>query len=203
MTNVAIPIIPSLVNPNRGNAPFEPATSQNQEEVKNIFRPESSDIVSLSPQAKESAEKQQNPNELNDEEEKEIKELKQRDREVKAHEQAHKSAGGQYAGAASYTYTTGPDNHRYATGGEVPIDVSPIPDDPQATIRKMDIVKRAALAPAEPSGADRSVYAQATQNQSKARQEIVAEKIEEAQELGKSDDKKESKAISQSISLVA
>ena len=203
MVNIAIPTIPAFISPNQANTPLEPASKQNREPVNGINSPESKDTVSLSPQANKRSEDQQDPNELTEDEEREVKELKQRDREVKAHEQAHKAAGGRYAGAANYTYTNGPDNRRYATGGEVSIDVSPIPDDPQATIRKMDIVKRAALAPAEPSAADRSVHAQATQNQSKARQDIISEKTEMATGSEDSEDKKDTSQSSPSISLVA
>jgi len=108
---------------------------------------------------------------LTDEEQAQVDELKARDREVRTHEQAHKSAGGQYAGAISYQYQRGPDGRRYAVGGSVPIDVSPVPDDPPATIRKMQQVRRAALAPAEPSSADRQVAAQASRTESQARRE--------------------------------
>ena len=47
---------------------------------------------------------------------KEIEKLKKRDSEVKAHEMAHKSTGGQYAGDIIYEYRTGPDGKRYASG---------------------------------------------------------------------------------------
>ena len=50
-----------------------------------------------------------------------IRDLSARDREVRAHEQAHASVGGQYAGAASFTYQRGPNGVSYAVGGEVPI----------------------------------------------------------------------------------
>lgn len=112
-----------------------------------------------------------------------VDELKARDREVRAHEQAHKSAGGQYAGAVSYDYRQGPDGKRYAVGGEVSIDVSP-EKDPEATIAKMRQVRAAAMAPAEPSGQDRAVAAQATQLESEARREARAEQTENAQKDG-------------------
>lgn len=108
-------------------------------------------------------------------EQEKIEKLKKRDQEVVAHEQAHASAGGQYAGSPSYTYETGPDGVQYAVGGEVPIDISKISGDPQATIAKAAQVKRAALAPAEPSGQDRRVAAQADQLAAEARQELVKE----------------------------
>lgn len=98
---------------------------------------------------------------LSKEEREQVRELEKRDREVRAHEEAHQRVGGQYAGAPSYDYQTGPDGRQYAVGGEVAIDASPIPGDPDATIEKMRVVKNAALAPAEPSGQDRKVAAQA------------------------------------------
>ena len=77
---------------------------------------------------------------------------------VRAHEQAHKAAAGAHAkGGPTYEYQSGPDGKRYAVGGEVQIDTSPVPNDPQATIQKMQQVQRAANAPAEPSSQDRRV----------------------------------------------
>lgn len=108
-------------------------------------------------------------------EQKRIAELKARDQEVKVHEQAHAAIGGQYAGAPSYEYETGPDGQQYAVGGEVRIDVSEVPNDPRATIQKMQQVKAAALAPAEPSNADRSVAAQASRTLMEAQADLAAE----------------------------
>ena len=53
--------------------------------------------------------------------------------------------------------------------GEVKVDTS-AESDPDQTIRKIQQVKPAALAPAEPSGADQFVAAQASQVEAKARQ---------------------------------
>lgn len=108
-----------------------------------------------------------------------LKKLKARDAEVRRHEQAHVAAAGQYAtGGPTFEYTTGPDGKRYATGGEVSIDVSPA-KDPEATIRKMQVVRRAALAPGEPSNQDRQVAAQASQNETRARQELAKQRQSE------------------------
>ena len=120
------------------------------------------------------------PYELSEAEAQEVEELEARDREVRTHEQAHKAAGGQYAGAIHLEYETGPDGKRYAVGGEVPIDVSPVRGDPEATIRKMDQVRRAALAPAQPSGADRAVAVQASQIALEARSELAAERQDDS-----------------------
>ncbi len=114
---------------------------------------------------------------LTEEEQKQVDELKARDAEVKAHEQAHIAAGGSYVrGGASYDYQTGPDGKKYAVGGEVSIDTSPVEGDPQATIYKAQVILKAALAPAEPSRQDKSVASQARQMMASARKELMAEK---------------------------
>ena len=101
-----------------------------------------------------------------------IDQLKSRDREVRAHEQAHAAVGGSLAGSPSYEYQTGPDGKKYAVGGEVSIDVSKT-NDPETTIRKMQTVRAAALAPAEPSSQDRKVAAEASRNIAEARAELI------------------------------
>ena len=118
--------------------------------------------------------------ELSEEERRILNELRARDAEVRAHEQAHLSAAGPYAnGAPKFEFQTGPDGRQYAVGGEVSIDASPVPGDPEATVRKAQAVKRAALAPSDPSAQDRAVAAQAAQLEVQARQEAKAEKAEE------------------------
>ncbi len=109
-----------------------------------------------------------------------VEALKRRDREVKTHEHAHMAAGGQYViGGPRYKYVKGPDGRMYAVGGEVKIDASPIPGDPEKTIRKMQQVYRAALAPANPSPQDRAVAAQAKREEMKARMELMKERVRE------------------------
>ncbi|SFR52509.1 putative metalloprotease CJM1_0395 family protein [Thiomicrospira sp. ALE5] len=112
-----------------------------------------------------------------------IAQLQARDREVRAHEQAHLSAAGPYAtGGIQYDYQTGPDGQLYAVGGSVGIDTSPIPGDPEATMQKMQVVQRAALAPAEPSGQDIKVAAQAAQQAAQARIELQNESTQQVSE---------------------
>jgi len=101
--------------------------------------------------------------ELSEEDLQQLRQLAQRDREVRSHEQAHAAVGGSLAGAPSYEYEQGPDGRRYAVGGEVPISVGKIANDPQASLDNARQVKRAALAPAEPSSQDRQVAAKASQ----------------------------------------
>jgi SprA-related family len=145
------------------------------------------DSLSLSPAGKEIAKQQksattgqekgtdQKP--LTDEELSKLTELKLRDTEVRTHEQAHLSTAGAYAaGGASFSYTTGPNGKRYATGGEVPIDMAK-EDSPAATILKMQTVRRAALAPANPSSADRAIAAQASAKELQAKKELQAQEV--------------------------
>lgn len=101
-----------------------------------------------------------------------IEQLATRDREVRQHEQAHASAGGQYTGSPSYEYTKGPDGRLYAVSGEVSIDTSAVANDPEATLEKAEVVLRAALAVSEPSGADRAVAAKASALAEQARAEL-------------------------------
>ncbi|MCC8191413.1 MAG: hypothetical protein LIP77_12400 [Planctomycetes bacterium] len=115
---------------------------------------------------------------LSDAEQREVAELTRRDREVRQHEQAHKAVGGQYAGAIAYEFSQGPDGKRYAVGGEVSIDIAE-EGDPAATIAKMRQVRAAALAPANPSGQDRSVAAEAARIEAAARREALAVAAEE------------------------
>lgn len=110
-------------------------------------------------------------------EQRKLDELKKRDAEVRAHEQAHANAGGDLAASPSYEFELGPDGRQYAVGGEVNIDLAVVPGDPQATIVKMQKVKAAALAPADPSSADRRVAAEATQRVLQAQAELAQQNI--------------------------
>lgn len=118
---------------------------------------------------------------LSDDERRQLEELRRRDREVRTHEQAHKTAAGQHAGSVHYEYESGPDGRRYAVSGSVPIDAAPVAGDPEATLRKMETVRRAATAPANPSGADRQVAAHAAQLAQRARAELAAERYGKAE----------------------
>lgn len=113
--------------------------------------------------------------ELSDSQERAVKALESRDREVRAHEQAHKAAAGNLAtSGASYSYQTGPDGKRYAIGGEVQIRLQ-TGSTPEETIRQMERVTRAANAPLSPSGPDRAVAGQAARMLANARQQLASQ----------------------------
>ena len=119
--------------------------------------------------------KQQDPKqqEQQQRQEQQVQDLVERDKEVRTHEQAHQSAGGEYASSPTYQFTQGPDGKRYATGGEVQIDTSVVPGDPAATIAKMQQIRSAALAPAEPSAQDLSVARSAAAKEAQARKAMM------------------------------
>lgn len=124
------------------------------------------------------AEGEDNEDGLSESEEKQVDKLRARDREVRAHEQAHARVGGAYASAPSYTFQQGPDGKRYAVGGEVQIDTAK-ERTPERTIRKMQVVIRAAMAPAEPSSQDLKVAQQARASLSEAQTQLRQQKAEE------------------------
>jgi len=118
--------------------------------------------------------------ELTQAQEEVVRQLQNRDREVREHEQAHVAAAGGLAGSPSYSYTSGPDNRQYAVGGEVSIDVSE-GGSPEETVAKAQTIQRAALAPAEPSGQDRAVAAAAARMELNALGEMRDQAIAEFQ----------------------
>lgn len=128
-----------------------------------------------------------------------IRQLKSRDRKVRAHERAHATASGGLGGAPSYSYTRGPDGVSYATSGSVQIDSAKVAGDPEATLRKAQQVKRAALAPADPSSQDRAVAAKASQQAIEARAEILVlqqrQRLAEAQQTESQTAQKETSEV--------
>ena len=118
---------------------------------------------------------------LTREEQDKIRDMKDTDAKVRAHEMAHKSAAGSLAsGGPYYEMEAGPDGVNYAVAGHVAIHVPETTDAEQA-LRDSEQAKRAALAPADPSPADRAAAAQFGARANQARQQIAAERQEAAQ----------------------
>ncbi len=130
--------------------------------------------------------KREKDGELSEKEKEELKKLKETDRKVKQHEMAHiMAAQGLAVTPAQFQYKRGPDGQLYAVAGEVKIDTSEVPDDPEATIEKAKRIQRCALAPQDPSPQDRQVAAKARQMENKARIELMKKKQKESQEAMK------------------
>jgi len=108
-------------------------------------------------------------------------ELRTRDSEVRAHEQAHIQAAGPFISSpATFTFVRGPDGRQFAIAGSVSIDTAPIPGDPEATVRKEAQVERAALAPRDPSAQDRRVAVRAKAARLQAQRQLQALQREQA-----------------------
>lgn len=137
--------------------------------------------------------KNQNRHELTHEQKMQVIELQQRDIEVRMHEAAHIAAGAGLTTGATYSYQRGPDNKMYAIGGEVGIDTSP-GSTAQETLKKAGQIKRAALAPAQPSPADLQVAATATNMEIDAKIEIQKEQLEDKKKEQKSDNSSQDRA---------
>ena len=119
---------------------------------------------------------QKNIGELSREEQRIVSELQAADTNVRAHEAAHMAAGGGLTSPASYTYERGPDNKMYAVAGEVGISTGE-GNTPQESLNKAQTIRRAALAPADPSPQDLKVAAQAASMEMSARVQIMQEKM--------------------------
>ncbi len=102
------------------------------------------------------------------------KELAGIDQSVKAHEQAHLAVlGGYAAGPIRYDYLMAADGTRYAVGGSIKVDLTPVPGNPEETIRKAKAIQLSAFAPGASSGADLRVAAAAYRMEAEARAEIA------------------------------
>lgn len=181
-------VVTILVDSVAARPPIAASGSPTTAEPEAARRPaEGASVVRLSPRAAEIAAHASEPGhvasscptcaaEMGGDEQREIDELERRDAEVRRHEQAHLAAAGPYAtGGPSYEYEIGPNGRRYAVGGHVDVDTSEISGNPEATLRKAETIRRAALAPADPSGQDHAVAARATQMAASARAEIGRE----------------------------
>lgn len=167
-----------------GGAPNAPSSNSPSDGSSVNGQPDQDVVATLSPDSSGESTKPSAGLDggLTAEERQQVEQLEQRDREVRRHESAHiGAAGGQAKGGATFEYETGPDGKRYAVGGEVQIDTSEVQGNPRATIAKMQQVRRAANAPAEPSSQDRQVAAQAQASEQRARAELAEERTEGAE----------------------
>jgi len=146
-------------------------------------------------------------NQLTSQEQREVDALKQRDREVRVHEQTHKAQLGPYStGGPFYTYEVGPDNKRYAVGGSVGVDTNK-ESTPEKTIQKAQVIRRASTAVANPSGADKAVASRASQMEREARAEMMKEQQQErrdiSREMGAYQQVDPAKTVAQGLNLIA
>ncbi|PTY37896.1 hypothetical protein BGP77_15635 [Saccharospirillum sp. MSK14-1] len=179
----------------QGANPASASASQQRNDSAEASRPVQQNTSEDDSSQSQNLAERRNEERLQKEQLETIRDLARRDREVRSHEQAHQTVGGQYAGAMKLDYTTGPDGRRYAVSGEVPIDLSPVPGNPEATRLKAQQIRQAALAPAEPSSQDRSVAAQATQLALQAQVELRQQERAETEDSDR--EVEESRSIEQ------
>jgi len=91
-----------------------------------------------------------------------LEKFRNKDAEIRTHEQAHASIG-HTTTPISYNYQEGPDGKMYAVGGSVRLETS-IPDDPKAAAFKLDMLQKAASGPSNLSGADGAIATQSNLN---------------------------------------
>jgi hypothetical protein len=91
-----------------------------------------------------------------------------------------RSAG--YGSSVQLRYEVGPDGRHYLVEPGVPFDVTPVPGDPAATLRKMEAIRRATSS-GSPSTSARNAAAEAAQLALRARAQLAAERYAEAQEF--------------------
>ncbi len=123
----------------------------------------------------ESSEESSASSELSPAEKRKVQELKRVDSRVRSHEQAHLAAAGSFAqGGISFEFVQGPDGNRYAVGGSVQLDASKA-STPEETVQKLQRVKQAAMAPADPSPQDLQIAAEASRKLAQAQAESSGE----------------------------
>jgi hypothetical protein len=88
-----------------------------------------------------------------------IIELERMDRDVRDHKMAHYFGAQPHTAFPEYWYVRGPLGRRYAASGITRFDASVIEGDVPGSIVKLQKLRRAALAPREPSEEDRRVVA--------------------------------------------
>ncbi|MBA2483358.1 MAG: hypothetical protein H0V39_02860 [Nitrosomonas sp.] len=158
-----------IIHSNQTIQTFQPRHDISQ--ARNNGQAESSNHVREHTNTESSTTRQQDLAEQN-----QINELRSRDREVRAHEMAHLSAAGSLSrGGPTFEFVVGPDGQRYAVAGEVQIDTSGVPGDPEATLQKAQQIQQAALAPAQPSAQDRSVAIAAAAMAAEAQAETASQ----------------------------
>ncbi len=129
--------------------------------------------------------KQLKNEELSRKEQQAVRELQVRDRQVRAHEQAHVAASGRIAvSAPHYEFETGPDGRQYVVGGSVNYNM-PASGSAEDKLLLAQQLRRMAMAPADPSPKDRATAAKATGKEARARQEIREEEAEALKETTK------------------
>lgn len=101
-----------------------------------------------------------------------------RDQSMRGHEAQHLSVLGPYAASAiQYQTRLGAEGEPLAVGGRIAVDLTAVPGDPEATLRKARTILHAASAPGDPSTADQRVAAKAYRLMQQAQAELRVDQL--------------------------
>lgn len=120
--------------------------------------------------------------ELSAQQQREVQTLERTERQVRADERAQRAAAGAYSDGVQLRYSVGPDGRRYVVAAEVALDVTPVPGDPAATLRKMEAIMRA-VSSGSSSISDQTDALAAEQLARRARAQLAAQRYAEAQQF--------------------
>jgi len=121
-------------------------------------------------------EKKQNPDSPDSNKQKAIEQLKSRDKEVRTHEASHSTNPELIKiGSAQFDYTIGPDGKAYATGGRVTLSTGNS-KTPEEALSKAEALKKASMAPGEPSSQDFQAHNAAVAMEFEARNRIYSDR---------------------------
>lgn len=138
----------------------------------------SADTVSREKQQLQVVNRLQDPNSP---ESKQLRALKARDKEVRAHEQAQMAAAGSQANSSPrLVYQRGPDGRQYAVGGEVQINFMPVESASEGSTEKAEILQKETHVPKNSSSQDQST---ATDVENLKQQEPIHGESENSEEF--------------------
>ncbi len=123
-------------------------------------------------------EKNVNDRQLTEEEKREIEKIRKNGRNVRRRELVYRAIVGNHVrGAVSFQYDTGPDGIKYAIDGHTSIDTRPVINNPEASIRKAQAIKRTKI--------DRSVAVEVDKMEREARQKLREQQRQESEDTTK------------------
>lgn len=102
-----------------------------------------------------------------------VQRMRVQEREVRRTQVMKAAVGGAFAGDSTYQFALGPDGRRYIVGGDVSLDVSPVENNPRATISKMQRVRAAAGVSVQRTQNDRVATFMSVRTEGSARSQLA------------------------------
>lgn len=102
-----------------------------------------------------------------------VQRMRVQEQEVRRTQVIKAAVGGAFAGDSTYQFALGPDGHRYIVGGDVAFDVSPVENNPRATISKMRRIRAAAGVSVQTTQSDRVTTFMSVRTEGSARSQLA------------------------------